>query len=61
MPCYDPRDTEMDNLVRRFCCETLSQLEEEGKPIPEHMKEWWRAHQEWDAEHGRPHKKGFHK
>ena len=61
MPCYDSRDTEAENAIRRFCCEALSKMEEEGKPIPEYMREWWRAHQEWDREHGRPHKKGFHK
>ena len=61
MPCYDSRADEDANLTMRFCCEALSKMEEEGKLIPEYMRAWWRAHQEWDAKHGRPHKKGFHK
>lgn len=60
MPCFDGRAEESENKTMRFCCETLSKMVEEGKPIPTYMEQWWADHQEWDAEHGRPHTKKTH-
>lgn len=63
MPCFDGREGLAENIMMRFCCETLTQLVENGgeELIPEYIKDWWRDHQAWDVKQGRPHKKGQHK
>lgn len=61
MPCMDGRESEERNAMMRFCCETLTAMADRGEPIPDYIACWWRQHQEWDAEHGRPHKKGQHR
>jgi hypothetical protein len=48
MPCYDYREVEDRVSLNRFACEVLTQMEAEGKPIPDYIQSWWKDHKQWD-------------
>ena len=53
MPCGDSRDdahyyTEKVRLLTRIACESLTELERLGAPIPACAAQWWADHKERD-------------
>lgn len=59
MPCRSSYSVDIDSedlsklqsdldLLTAFACETLTSLEQSGRPIPDIISTWWVQHKAWD-------------